>query len=297
MISNFIHSTLVMTTPILLAALGGLFTDLSGMLNIGFEGMMLASAFTSIFVANATSSLLIGILAGLCSSTILAVIMVYFSLNLRANIFILGLATNLFADGLTVFLGVSLCKSKGTLLFLNAPRLSNIQIPFVHNIPYLGTMLSGYNALDYSAIILTIMSYLLIFYTPYGYHLRAVGKDSRVATSVGISVYKHRFLAFVWSGLSAGLAGAALSLPLQTFVGGMTSGRGWIALVAVVLGQGNPIGVLMASLLFGASSAFSNTLQALTDISPKLLLAIPFVITLIAMILHAIASKNTYEQL
>ena len=295
MISNFIHTTLVMTTPILLAALGGMFTDLSGMLNIGLEGMMLASAFTSIFVANATSSLLIGILAGLCLSTILAAIMAYFSLSLRANVFVVGLATNLFANGLTVFLGVSLCKSKGTLLFLNAPKLSNIQIPFVKDIPFLGKILSGYNALDYSAIILTIVCYFVIFHTPYGYHLRAVGKDPRTAISVGISVYKHRFLAFVLSGLFAGLGGVALSLPLKIFVGGMTNGRGWIALVAVVLGQGNPFGVFIASLIFGASSAFSNMLQALTDISPKLLLTIPFVITLIAMTVYAIRSKKTYE--
>ena len=295
MIANFIHTTLVMTTPILFAALGGIFTELSGVLNIGLEGMMLVSAFVSIFTANVTSNLLIGILLGSLSSMMLAITMAYLSFNLRANVYIVGLATNLFAGGLTVFLGSILCHSKGTLIFSNAPKLSVIQIPFVKDIPFLGKVLSGYSALDYSAIILTIICYFVIFHTPYGYHLRAVGKAPETAISVGISVYKHRFLAFILSGLFTGLGGAALSLPLRTFVGGMTNGRGWIALVAVVLGQGNPFRVFIASIIFGTSTAFSNVLQALTNISPKLLLTIPFVVTLIVMILHAVRRVRMSE--
>ncbi|MFW6120183.1 MAG: ABC transporter permease subunit, partial [Petrotogales bacterium] len=138
--------------------------------------------------------------------------------------------------------------------------------------------------------------FYLIFKTPYGYHLRAVGKNEKTAHSVGISVFKHRMIAFLISGFFAGLGGAALSLPLQTFVGGMTNGRGWIALVAVVLSQGHPIGLFIASFIFGAASAFSNTLQALTELSPKLLLTLPFVITLVAMIIYSVRRKKSYER-
>jgi len=279
---DFMHTTITMMTPILLAALGGLFTELSGMLNIGLEGMMLSSAFLSVYVASISNNLLIGIAAGLGLSIILALIMAYLSLNLKANVFIVGLATNLFASGLTVFLLYTLCNSKGTVFFPKAPKLDMIEIPVIHNIPILGKIISGYNILDYLAIVLVFVCFYIIFKTPYGYHLRAVGKDSQTAVSVGIVV----------SGLFAGLGGASLSLPLHPFVGGMTNRRGWIALVAVVLGRGNPIGVLGASIVFGIASALSNTLQASTDISPKLLLTVPFLVTLAVMIIYSTKRSN-----
>jgi len=295
MIEDFIHTTITMMTPILLAAIGGLFTDLSGMLNIGLEGMMLISAFISVYVTSMTQSILIGILAGVGISVFLGFIMGYLSLKLKANVFVAGLATNLFAAGITVFLSDNLCGSKGTVFFQNAPELGVIKIPLISSIPFFGRIFSGYNALTYLSIILLIVSFYVIFRTPYGYHLRAVGKNERTAHSVGISVFKHRMIAFLVSGLFAGLGGAALSLPLQTFVGGMTNGRGWIALVAVVLSLGNPIGLFIASFIFGAASAFSNTLQALTALSPKLLLTLPFVITLVAMIIYSIRRNRRYE--
>jgi len=289
---NFIHTTMTMMTPILLAALGGLFTELSGLLNIGLEGMMISSAFLSIYVANASQSLLLGITAGISLSILLAIIMGYISLNLKANIFVVGLATNLFASGLTVFLSCILCNSKGTIFFQNAPKLNTIKIPMIHDVPILGKLISGYNVLDYLAIVFVFVCFYIIFKTPYGYHLRAVGKNSKTAVSVGISVYKHRMLALIISGFFAGIGGVSLSLPLQTFVGGMTNGRGWIALVAVVLGRGNPIGVLGASIVFGAASALSNTLQASTNISPKLLLTVPFLVTLAVMIIYSTKRSN-----
>jgi simple sugar transport system permease protein len=296
MIGSFMHTTIVMMTPILLAALGGLFTDLSGMLNIGLEGMMLMSAFVSVYVANATGSLLMGVIAGVLSACLLAAIMAVFSLNLKANVFVVGLATNLMAAGMTVFLSGWLVGTRGTIVFHEAPRLSRIDIPLLGDIPVIGRMLTGYNVMDFLALGLTVACFFVIFKTSYGYHLRSVGMDYRTAESVGISVYKYRFVAFIISGVFAGLGGAALSLPLRAFVGGMTGGRGWIALVAVVLGRGNPFGVLIASLIFGAASAVSNTLQAVTEIPPKLLLAVPFVVTLVAMIIYAVRRNDSLEQ-
>ena len=292
MIGDFLHTTIAMMTPILWAALGGLFTDLGGMLNIGLEGMMLASAFSSIYVAANTGSILLGILSGIGFSMVLAAVMGYVSLNLKANVFVVGLATNLFAAGITVFLSYNLCGSKGTVYFQNAPKLSEINIPGIENIPILGDLISGYDILDYLVFLAVIICFIVIFKTPYGYHLRSVGKNYRASESVGISVYKQRFISFLISGFFAGIGGAALSLPLKTFVGGMTNGRGWIALVAVVLGRGNPVGVLIASVIFGAASALSNLFQATTDISPKLLLTVPFLVTLAVMIFYSAKRKN-----
>jgi len=292
MIGDFLHTTIAMMTPILWAALGGLFTDLGGMLNIGLEGMMLVSAFSSVFVAANTGSIFIGILSGIAFSMILAAIMGYVSLNLKANVFVVGLATNLFAAGITVFLSYNLCGSKGTVYFQNAPELSEINIPGIENIPILGDLISGYDILDYLVFVAVIVCFIIIFKTPYGFHLRSVGKNYRASESVGISVYKQRFVSFLISGFFAGIGGAALSIPLKTFVGGMTNGRGWIALVAVVLGRGNPVGVLIASIIFGAASALSNLFQATTDISPKLLLTVPFLVTLAVMIFYSAKRKN-----
>jgi simple sugar transport system permease protein len=296
MIGDFLHTTIAMMTPILWAALGGLFTQLGGMLNIGLEGMMLISAFSSLYTAANTGSLLLGILVGIGSSMLLAAIMGYVSLNLKANVFVVGLATNLFASGITVFLSSNLCGTKGTLYFQNAPELSEIKIPVIENIPILGDLLSGYDILDYLVFLAVIICFIIIFKTPYGFHLRSVGKNYRAAVSVGISVYKQRFGSFLISGFFAGIGGAALSLPIKTFVGGMTNGRGWIALVAVILGRGNPVGVLMASIIFGAASALSNLFQATTDISPKLLLTVPFLVTLAIMIFYSVKRKKVNAQ-
>ncbi|HOH11672.1 MAG TPA: ABC transporter permease, partial [Thermotogota bacterium] len=133
---------------------------------------------------------------------------------------------------------------------------------------------------------------IILYKTPYGYHLRAVGRDEKAAQNAGISVYWHRLYALALSGLFAGLGGCALALPLQTFVGGMTNGRGWIALVAVILGGGKPSGVFIASLIFGAASALSNWLQASAPMSPKLMMTLPFLITLLFMIVK----KNNTEE-
>jgi len=297
-IDSFINSIIPMMTPILFAALGGLFTRLSGLLNIGLEGLMLVSAFFSIYTANLTHNLFLGILAGIGISALLALLMGILSLNLRSNIFVVGLGTNLFANGLTVMLASLLFGSKGTIFFKDLPRLAYIEIPFIHQIPVLGPILSGYRVLDYLAVCSVFICALVLFKTPYGYHLRAVGKDTEAARNAGISVYRHRLWALIVSGVFSGLGGCALSLPLQTFVGGMTNGRGWIALVAVILGRGNPIGVFYASLIFGGASALANFLQAglvlqtVASISPKLLMALPFLITLLFMI----ARKSESEE-
>jgi simple sugar transport system permease protein len=283
---DFIHVVIQMTTPVLFAALGGLFTELSGLLNIGLEGMMLSSAFFSVFISETTGSLFLGIAAGIGISIMLALLMGFLSLNLKGNVFVVGLATNLFANGLTVLLQSLLLHSKGTVFFTKAPRVEPLSIPFLNDIPFFGKLVSGYHMLDYLALFSVFVCAVIIFRTPYGYHLRAVGKDSEAAESVGISVYKHRMMAFIASGLFAGLGGCALSLPLQTFVGGMSNGRGWIALVAVILGRGNPFGVLVGAIVFGAASAVSNLLQAGTQISPKLLMSLPFIITLLMMVFY-----------
>lgn len=294
MMGEFVHSVFSMTTPIILAALGGLFTQLAGTLNIALEGLMLMSAFISVYFASITNNLFLALSAGIAFSCIFALIMAFLTLKLKANVFVVGLALNLLISGLTVFLGNALLGTKGTIIFSNAPTLSEINIPFINDIPFLGSAVSGYNIIDYLVFPIVAVCALIIFKTPFGYHLRAVGKDYKSALNSGISPDKITYISFLICGFFCGLAGAWLSLPLKTFVGGMSNGRGWIALVAVILGKENPFGVLAAALLFGFSSALSNQLQTLTSISPKLLFTIPFITTLAAMVLFAI--KNSLKR-
>jgi len=288
MTGDFVHSVFSMTTPIILAALGGMFTHLAGTLNIALEGLMLISAFVSIYFAELTGSILLAVSAGIGFSCFFSAIMAFLTIKLKANVFVVGLAINLMASGLTVFLGNVLLGSRGTITFPGAPKLMEINIPFIKDIPFLGSLLSGYNILELSVLPLAVFSALIIFRTPFGFHLRAAGKDSKAALNSGISPNKITCLSFLICGFFCGLSGAWLSLPLKTFVGGMSNGRGWIALVAIILGKENPFGVLLAALVFGFSSALSNQLQTITQISPKLLFTIPFITTLTAMIFFSV---------
>jgi ABC-type uncharacterized transport system permease subunit len=296
MIANFIHITIMMTTPILLAALGGAFTDLGGTLNIGLEGMMLSSAFFAAIVANFTSSIFLGIMCGIISSIGLAALMAILSLKFGANVFITGLATNLLSSGLTIFLSSKIFNSKGTIILDRIPQLVTFKIPLINEIPFIGKIFSGFTIFEYMGMLLVLFCYILIYKTPYGIHQRTVGLYKKAAESLGISAFRHRFIAFLISGFFCGLGGAYLSLSQKAFVGGMTNGRGWIALVAVILGRGNPVGIMFSSLLFGLATSLSNILQTTTQVSSKLLFTLPFVITLLTMILDSVRRKDYYEK-
>ncbi len=271
MIGSVIGDIVIMTTPILLAGLGGLYTQLGGKLNIGLEGLILLGAFFSGVCGHLTGNLFLGILAGVGVSALFSLIMILLSDLLKANIFVVGLANNLFCAGFCLWMGELLMGSRGTLYFTQIPALARYGLGF-HWIDFIGFAVAGF-------------SWVILFRTRFGIHLRSVGIDSRTAQSVGISPWIVRIKAYGICGILCGLAGAALSLPIQSFVGGMSGGRGWIALVGVVLSRGNPVGVWGISLIFGASSYLSAALQASTDFSPKLLLTLPFALTLIVGLL------------
>ena len=265
--------------------MGGLFTELAGFLNIGLEGMILISAFFSIYVTSLTSSLLIGVLAGIVSAVILGVIMAFLSMNLRGNLFITGLASNLFASGLTVFLSSVLFNSKGTVVFDGIPKLRGLFTAFEKETGWLGGALGGYNLLEYIAFAMPLIIYFMVYATKFGLRLRATGNNTSLVTGTGLSVYRIRFTAFILSGVLCGMAGSAISLPLGAFVGNMSGGRGWIALVAVIVGRRNPLYVMLSALLLGMAGELTNLLQTTTGISPKLLMTLPYLITLIIMVL------------
>ena len=285
---SLLTSAITIMTPLLLAATGGLFTELSGMLNIALEGLMLVGAFASIVGTYYTQSIALGILIGIISSMLLATIMASITLYLKANVFITGIAANLAASGITVVLSFHLFKTKGVISFDEMPPVSRLFEGLADKIPIIGHVFFGHTFFTYLSIILLIVASILIYSTPFGFRLRAAGLHRKSLTTIGLSPKKYRLIAFLLSAIYASIAGAMLSMNIGVFVPNITAGKGWIALVIIFLGQKKPIGLLVASFIFGFSEAFSNYAQGLWDIPSDFILAIPYVFTLAAIILFSI---------
>lgn len=285
MVADFIHSVISSSVPIILASLGGMFTYLVGKLNIALEGMMLTAAFVAIYVADKTGSFSMAILACILVCCIYAMLII-FAVKLKANIFLAGLAINLFANGLTSFLMIHLFGSKGTIVSQNAPILRRIELPLINGLPFVGKVLSGYNALEYMTFILIFMCYVLVNKTILGYQMRAVGKNTTVARNLGIDVDKTTIMSFLLSGVFLGLSGAVLSLSMRSFVAGMSNNRGWIALVAVIIGGEKVFAVVFACLIFGFFNFLSNFLQLSSKIPAELLMSVPYIFTTMVILLY-----------
>ena len=283
-----IHNSIDIMTPFLLAAIGGLFTELTGMLNIALEGLMLIGAFFSVVFASVTGSLFLGVLLGICITMFIALIFGVISLYLKANIFISGLATNLLASGLTVVLAFKLYGNKGVILFNNLHKLPVLKIPMLQKIPVFGDILIGHNVFVYISWILVLVAAVVIYKTPFGMRLRGTGYNPEAITSLGLKPRSYQLTAILISGFTCGIAGAVLTLNLGAFVPNITSGRGWIALVAIYLGNKTPLGIVIASFIFGFAESFSNYAQGAIKVPADFILAIPYIVTVVAMIGYSI---------
>ena len=284
---SFAASILRVTTPILFPALGAVVADLSGVVNIALEGTMLISAFTGVVVSALTGSAWIGLLAGMAAGSLIGLLLGYFHLKLKTNVILAGIAFNLLAAEGTVFLLYVVAHDKGVSSSLASKVIPEWQIPVIKDIPVLGAILGKQNALTYLALIAVAVVYLLLFKTSFGLRLRAVGENPNAADSVGISVHKIQFMALAISGALAGMGGAHLSMGyVSWFSRNMTSGRGFIALAAEALGRRHPIGVLIASLLFGFADALSNYMQSLR-VPGEFVQMIPYVLTLVALAVYS----------
>jgi simple sugar transport system permease protein len=285
-ITSILHNSLRIMTPLLLAALGGLFTEMAGVLNIGLEGLMLISAFFSFYVAGTTGSILPGIIAGVLSSILLAFAFGYTSMKLRANLFITGIATNLLALAVTGLLATQFFGHGGVFRFPDFPSLPLLGSPTWSG--GVGKVLLGHSWFVYLGLAAVGASAVVLYRIPFGLRLRAVGQDYRTVRSLGLDPSLYRFAAILISGLACGLAGSYLSLGLEAFVPNITAGRGWIALVIIYLGFRRPLGVLVASLLFGLADAFSNFSQGILSLPSQIILSFPYIISILALLLYSI---------
>lgn len=278
-------STLRLVAPILLAALGGAICARVGLFNVGLEGLMLTGAFSAIVGNHFTGNLFAAVLIAVLSTMAFSMIFAYMSINLKANVIVVGISLNFLALGLTTFLLRAIFDVKGAYYNKDMIGLPKWEIPVIKDIPWLGDVLSGHSPLVYLAFIIVIGLQLFLFKTVTGFRLLAAGENPSAAKSLGIKVSRIQYGAVLLCGVLCGLAGAQLSLGNVTmFTEGMTSGRGFIALVATMLGQSNPIGVAGSSLLFGLMDALSIRLQGFS-VPTHFTMMLPYVVTIVAMLI------------
>lgn len=290
--ATLLNSTFRYITPILLAALGGLICERVGVFNIALEGLMLWGAYFAVVGSFYTENAFIGVLAAMLMGIVLAAAFGVIVIPLKGNMIVSGIALNLLTVGATIFLLRAMFGVKGAFQDPKLQGLGKINLPILENIPLLGPILSGHSWLVYLSWLLVVVIYLLLFRTPLGLRMRGAGEQPEAAATLGVSVEWLRFGAILTSGALCGLAGAQLSLGQVTlFVENMSAGRGWIAVVAVMLGQAHPIGVFLASVLFGFADSIGFRLQAY-GLPTQFTGMVPYLVTLIALFVIAARRKR-----
>lgn len=283
---DIVHSTVRISTPLVLAAMGGLLTYQAGMLNIALDGFMIVAAFTGIAGAYFSGSIIVGVLAAIVGSMVLAALMALFNIQFRAHIFIAGTAVTFLAYGLTALLLKGVFGQDALFTSNTLPAFPTIDIPFIDQIPIVGDALSGHTILVYVAYLLVPVVAWALYRTKWGLRLRVVGEAPEAAATAGINVDRIKFQAMLLSGFFCGLAGVYLSLAyVSLFSKEMTNERGLIALAAIFFARGNPYVTALMALLFGAATALSVTLPQVTGIAPQLLQMIPYAVTVLALVL------------
>lgn len=286
--TDFLYMWIRVATPILLASLGAVICTKAGVVNLGLEGIMLISALAGVLGSAFGGSLWIGLLTGLLASVAVSAVFAYFHLVLKANNVLCGTAVNTMASGLTVFVLQLATGEKGNSSSLKSFSFPNVDIPIIKDIPVLGGILSGHNALTYLALAMVVVIWFFLYKTPTGLRMRAVGENPNAASSVGQNVIKIQFLAIVLCGLMTGLGGMYLSMGYLTmFVRDMTAGRSFIALAACSMGQATPVGALISSMIFAFFDGLSNILQVL-KIPSEFIQMLPYLATIAGLTVYSI---------
>jgi general nucleoside transport system permease protein len=274
--SALLSATLVWATPLTFAAIGGMFCERSGVVNIGLEGMMLSGAFFAALGADKFGHWWMGVLTAAIAGGGFAAVHAVMAIHLRADQVVSGTAINFLALGVTGYFFIDIYGENGTPG--NLPRIPEV------NVDFLGSVFGHLNLMIWVSFVLLIVAHITLFRTPIGLRIRSVGEHPRAADTVGISVYGTRYGAVILSGMLAALGGAYLSIGyLGSFSENMTAGRGFIALAAVIFGNWRPFGAFAAALLFGGSTALSFRLQQPWPAPSVLFQALPYVLTLIAV--------------
>ncbi|SFG46859.1 nucleoside ABC transporter membrane protein [Palleronia marisminoris] len=295
-IIQILDSTIRLATPLLLACLAGLFSERSGIVDIGLEGKMLVAAFFSAAVAALTGDVWLGMLAGIAASMVFALIHGVASITFRGDQLISGVAINFLAAGMTVLIAQDwFQQGSRTPALTGEARFDTLDLPFAEalsGVPFLGPLyadaLSGHTILVYVGFLAVPATWWVLFRTRFGLRLRAVGENPGAVDTAGVSVNRLRYAAVLIAGLLCGLAGAYLATGLAAgFTKDMTAGRGFIALAALIFAKWRPWYALFACLLFGFLQALSNRYSTLDlgliEIPNAFVLALPYILTVVIL--------------
>ncbi len=282
---SLLASMIRLSTPLILAALGGMYSERSGVINIALEGIMLAGAFTAAAVTVFTQNPWIGLLAAAVAGLLVSLIHAVASIQFKADQVVVGTAINILFLGVPALVSGALFESTGSTPQLPREQtLPDWNIPGIDSIPVLSQLLSGHKPIVYIALAAVPVSYYVLFRTRFGLRLRAVGENPEAADTAGVSVARMRYAGVMLSGLLAGIGGAYLSIGQNSlFTRNMTAGRGFIALAALIFGKWHPVGAFLACLLFGLADAISIRMQGVVDIPVQFIQIIPYVLTLVVL--------------
>ncbi|MEC3955915.1 ABC transporter permease [Nocardia sp. CDC153] len=285
-LTNQIQGTLALSTPLILGALAGVLCERAGVINIAIEGQLLAGAFAAAIVATVSGSLLVGVVAALLAGVFVAWLLAVFSIRYLVNQIVLGVVLVVLATGITGFLFDQLTAlPDGSARFNTPGTLQPIAVPVLSSIPIIGPTIFDQTALVYAMVVLVALITFVLYRTPWGLRVRAVGEHPRAAATVGINVLRIRYQAVLAAGVIAGLGGAYFTIgSTGGFTKEMTAGNGFIALAALIMGRWHPLGSTCAALFFGFTKALQGQLQVLaTPIPTEVLQMTPYLLTVIAV--------------
>lgn len=283
-LTGMLSSSFVRATPIALAALCGVISERSAVINIGIEGIMLMAAQAAVVAATLTHNLYVGLFAAILIGGLVAALHAYLVIRFKVDQVVSGVAINIFGAGFTAFMSSRFLQKSGDLLN-NSGVFPVISIPGLAKIPILGPMLFENNIIIYLMILLVVAMHIMLFYTPWGLRTRAVGEHPKAADTLGVNVYLMRYVNVIIGGIIAGLGGAYFTIgSVGRFDEQMTSGKGFIGLAAMIFGKWNPFGAFTSSLIFGFADSLQVKLQILrVPIPSEFLLMAPYIVTMVIL--------------
>jgi len=282
-LAGMLSSAVLLAVPITLGAFSGILAERCGIINIAIEGMMLMACMTAAIAGSLTQNVWMGLLGGIVSAVLLALILGVLSIKYKVNQTISGTVINIFSTGMTAFISQKFLQ---TIPALNQPKMfTRVPIPLLADIPLVGPILFNQNIFVYLMFAILIILQLALFQTRWGLRLRSVGEHPKAADTLGIDVIKTRYMGIILSGVVAGIGGAFFTLgSVGRFDEGMTAGKGFIGLAAMIFGNWMPLGSLGAGLLFGFADAIGSKLSLLGSVIPPQFMAMaPYLITMIVL--------------
>lgn len=294
-INGILYECVYHAVPILLCVLGGIFAYKANVLNIALEGMMLTGAFISVLVSFETENIILGYIAAIGICMVIGLIFAFFGVTCKGNVIVIGLAINMSVTAIAGFVLQLMNSANIKLDFTNAAEFK-IDIPFIKDIPIIGSILSGHTVITYISFLAIIFIWFLMYRTKFGVYVRVVGENEDSAKSLGLNTNKYRYLAILLGAFFCSLAGINLALERMTiFTNNMTAGRGFIAIAAIYCGRGDPLSCSIYAIVFGLARALSVNLSLYAGAAAAVFDVIPYVVMSVVLTVVSVVKYRNHK--